>query len=176
MDSNSQLKRDDYDRFLRLVEENRGILYKIANSYSRSEADRDDLVQESLVQLWLSFRRYNPEFKFSTWMYRIVLNVSISAARRRARRGDYFVAYDDRTPDVAVEPLDSETQARLQVLERFLASLNELDRALMVLYLEEVPQKEISAILGIGESNVSTKIGRIKARLKDHFSKLGQIQ
>ncbi|MCB0833118.1 MAG: sigma-70 family RNA polymerase sigma factor [Bacteroidetes bacterium] len=162
------------ERFLTFIKANRGILYKIANSYSRNDADRNDLVQEMLAQLWSSFDRYDPQFKFSTWMYRVTLNVAISTYRKDANRRKRFTEYDDQTLNVASDHEPNELERQVSLLNLFLSELNELDRALMLLYLEEVPQKEIAAILGISESNVSTKIGRTKEKLRQRFSKLEQ--
>ncbi|HZF13259.1 MAG TPA: RNA polymerase sigma factor, partial [Thermoanaerobaculia bacterium] len=79
-------KSQPQDRFLALLDEHKKILYKVAGSYCRNPADREDLVQEMVVQLWRSFDRYDESYRFSTWMYRIALNVAISFYRSESRR------------------------------------------------------------------------------------------
>src|SRR5262249_16055559 len=88
------------DQFSTLLEENKGIIYRIANSYCRKGEDRKDLIQAITLQLWRSQSRYDARFKLSTWVYRIALNVAISAYRRDRRRGERVTPLDE----VIVEP------------------------------------------------------------------------
>lgn len=76
------------ERFLSLIEMHKGIIYKVANAYCRDVEDRKDLVQEIVIQLWRSFDKYDAQYKWSTWMYRIALNVAISFLRKEKRRKD----------------------------------------------------------------------------------------
>lgn len=159
-------KTEAQDRFVALLEEHKRILYKVASSYCRNPADRQDLVQEMAVALWKSFGRYDDRFPFSTWMYRIALNVAISFYRSEVRRTRHAVQSGDSVLEVAVE-LESETpDDGLQVLQSLMQQLGELDRALLILYLDENSYETIARILGISETNVGTKIGRIKQRLR----------
>ena|SRR5580658_1124703 len=157
--------------FLRLIEDNKGILYKIATSYCRNAGDRDDLMQEMTYQLWKSGEKFDDNYKFSTWMYRIALNVAISFYRKASRGGvkvalaaDLHVAVPDPGHDSG-----DELEERIDALQQFITSLGELDKALMILYLEERPYREIAEILGITETNVATKLSRIKGRLKQQL-------
>lgn len=166
------MSRNKSDEFLSVIESNKGILYKIANSYCQNSDDREDLIQEVIIQLWKSFDKYNDEYKHSTWIYRIALNVAISFYRTENRRKeisnplpDGVLNYDD------VNILD-ETDENINFLQQFISELKKLDKALMLLYLEEKSYHEISEIIGLSESNVATKIGRIKAKLKTEFTKL----
>ena len=104
-------------------------------------------------------------------MYRIALNVAISQLRERGLRERHgMVALDEELHHLASsEGADLEREQRLRMLQVFIARQPPLDRALLLLYLEERPQREIAEILGIGESNVSTKIGRLKQRLRDEL-------
>jgi RNA polymerase sigma factor (sigma-70 family) len=162
----------DKDAFLQLIRDNKGILYKISASYCRNVSDREDLVQEMIYQLWRSGHRFDDNQKFTTWMYRIALNVAISFYRKTTRSGvkiDLGVdlqELEDRSP--AGEALDE----RIELLQRFISELGELDKALMILYLEEKSYREIADILGITETNVATKLSRIKGRLKQQFLQL----
>jgi RNA polymerase sigma factor (sigma-70 family) len=152
---------------LQRIQDNKGILYKISNSYCRNAGDREDLMQEMVYQLWRSGQRFDETQKFSTWMYRIALNVAISFYRR-ANRSGITVALDAEA-QLADEGGSEVLEERIEVLTRFIRGLNELDKALMILYLEERPYREIAEILGISETNVATKLGRIKGRLKQEF-------
>ena len=155
------------DRFVGLLEENRKIVYKVAATYSRNPADREDLAQEIVVQLWRSFPRYDERYRFSTWMYRVALNVAISFYRRETRRSRTVVPAEDAVLEIASlasEPTEMDDDIRL--LLQLIEQLDELDRAVMILYLDGHPHSTISEILGISESNVGTKISRIKQKLR----------
>jgi RNA polymerase sigma factor (sigma-70 family) len=152
---------------LRLIEENKGILYKISSSYCRNAGDRDDLMQEMIYQLWRSADLFDNTKKYSTWMYRIALNVAISFYRK-ANRSGVTVALDAEA-QFAEDGGNEVLEERIEILQRFIRGLGELDKALMILYLEERPHREMAEILGITETNVSTKLSRIKGRLKQEF-------
>ncbi|HEX4964337.1 MAG TPA: sigma-70 family RNA polymerase sigma factor [Thermoanaerobaculia bacterium] len=160
------------ERFLSLLDEHRKILYKVASSYCRNEADRQDLVQEIVVQLWRSFGRYDERLRFSTWTYRIALNVAISFYRSETRRTRHTVPAEGSILEVAADaPAPGEADDSLELLHGFIAQLDELDRALILLYLDGNRYDTIAEILGISETNVGTKISRIKQRLRRDFSR-----
>ena len=155
------------EAFDALLARHRGIVFKVVNSYRRRPEDRDDLAQDIAVQLWRAWPSYDPSRSFSTWMYRIALNVALSSLRRR---GDDEVAFDDTLHAVADDAArDPEHEDQVRALHRFIAAQPPLDRALLLLYLDERPQREIAEILGISETNVSTKIGRLKRRIRDEL-------
>jgi RNA polymerase sigma-70 factor, ECF subfamily len=157
------------DRFLALLDQHRGIVHKVAGSYARTPADREDLAQEIVSQLWRSFPRYDERYRFSTWMYRIALNTAISAYRSESVRGRYLVAADEQALQVAT-PADAEDE-RLQELYRMIQALSEMDRALVILYLDGNRYDAIAEVLGISESNVGTRLNRIKTRLRDRAAR-----
>ncbi|NML38098.1 RNA polymerase sigma factor [Chitinophaga sp. G-6-1-13] len=161
------------DQFLAVVEAHKGIIYKVANAWCRQAEDRKDLVQEIIIQLWKAFGHYDSgQARYSTWIYRIALNVAISFYRKETRRQ----AAADRLEATVLEMVDNgpatETDEQLQLLQRFIHDLRELDRALILLYLEEKSHPEIAEILGISVTNVATKIGRIKVLLRQQFSRI----
>lgn len=158
------------DKFLAVVNTNKGLIYKIANSYCIDTESRKDLVQEIIVQLWRSFDRYDVQYKQSTWIYRISLNVAISFYRKETRRKEITNPLSDSILSFADAGAALETETDLGLLQQFISELKELDKALMLLYLDEKSYKEISEIIGITETNVATKIGRIKILLKQKFS------
>ncbi|WP_052172255.1 RNA polymerase sigma factor [Xanthomonas maliensis] len=162
---------DARNTFDMLLQRHSGIVFKVANSYAGGGDDRADLAQEIAAQLWHAYPNYDPTRSFSTWMYRIALNVAISHLRHlQLRRRHDAVSLDHALHDLADgNAADPEQQQRLRLLQGFIARQPALDRALLLLYLEERPQREIAEILGITESNVSTKIGRLKQRIRDEF-------
>ncbi len=163
--------RQHQQRFEALLHEHRRIVFKVAGLYSRSAADRDDLVQEISAQLWRSFDGYDPaRAKFSTWMYRIALNVAISQARRwpDADRFEPLEAHHLET--VGGGEAIPEQDERLTALYAFIGQLDPLNRALILLYLEDRNYTEMAEILGISETNVATKISRIKQKLRGQMT------
>lgn len=158
--------------FLIVIERNKGILYKVANSYCRNNEDRKDLIQEMIVQLWKSFDDYDDTYKHSTWMYRISLNVAISFYRKENSRKRISHSLTMDIFDFTETEIRSEQESNLGILNQLISKLNDLNKALMLLYLEEKSYKEISEIIGITETNVATKIGRIKSKLKKEFTQL----
>ena len=157
--------------FSALLQQHAGIVFKVANTYARLPEDRADLAQEIAAQLWHAWPKYDSARSFSTWMYRVALNVAISHVRVQAMRNRHdAVPLDDALHDVAdTGAIDHESDQHLRLLQGFIARQPPLDRALLLLYLEDRPQREIAEILGIGESNVSTKIGRLKQRIRDEL-------
>jgi RNA polymerase sigma factor (sigma-70 family) len=165
-------KIEKSDRFLSTIEINKGIIYKITNSYCKDPEDRKDLVQEIISQLWKSFDNYSDQYKYSTWIYRIALNVAISYYRKENRRKTISTPLSEGIFSFADLHENTETESNLGFLQLFILDLKDLDKALMLLYLEEKSHKEIAEIIGISETNVATKVGRIKAFLKQKFSTL----
>jgi len=158
------------DSFLSVIASSKGIIFKIANSYCKNSEDRKDLVQEIVVQLWKSFENYSDQYKYSTWIYRIALNVAISFYRKENRRRQVSNPLSEGILNLAETTVAEESDENMLVLQQFISSLKELDKALILLYLEEKNYKEIAEIIGITETNVATKIGRIKIQLKQKFS------
>ncbi|MCW3086318.1 MAG: DNA-directed polymerase specialized sigma subunit, sigma24 [Bacteroidetes bacterium] len=163
---------DKYESFLSVIESNKGIIYKVAKSFCKDMEDRKDLVQEIILKLWKSFETYDEQFKHSTWIYRISLNVAISFYRKEKSRNKINAPFSESIFNVADFQDNKETEQNAVFLTRFISELKELDKALMLLYLEEKSHKEMAEIIGITETNVATKIGRIKTVLKQKFSQI----
>lgn len=161
------------EEFIKILENNKRLIFKVSNAYCKNSEDRKDLGQEIVFHLWKSYERYNPQYRMSTWIYRIALNVSISFFRRnKATRLSGFPVGEEVFGMLHVDKTHDESDEDLRLLHQFLDELKEIDKALMILYLEEKNYKEISEILGISESNVGTKISRIKKVLSEKFSKI----
>ena len=151
--------------YLDILEKHKGIVFKVARSYCSNEFDREDLVQEILAQIWRSLDTYNDASKVTTWMYRVALNVAISVYRKDKSAAYKHTEIEDRllTYDMVQE---SENEQNLSALYAFINELNDIDKAVLLMYLEGENQAEIAANLNITISNVSTKISRIKQKLK----------
>ena len=156
--------------FAELLEAHRAIVFKVANTYCRDREDRADVAQEIAAQLWKAWPVYDPERRFTTWMYRIALNVAISFVRGHIRHQRTTVALDDSLHEVADDNgVDHEADQRLRLPQAFIERQAPIDRALLLLYLDERSQQEIGEILGLSQTNVSTKIGRLKQRIRDEI-------
>lgn len=153
-----------------IINEHKGIFFKVAKAYCKNEDDKKDLLQEMMIQIWQALPKYNSDFKLSTWLYRIVLNIAISYYRKSVVKQNHYQIVDFSVQDF-VDNNESEPNPNLMLLEKFINELNDIDKALMLLYLEDKSHAEISEILGISTSNVSTKVQRIKEKLKEKFSK-----
>lgn len=151
--------------------QHRGILHKVARAYCRDEDDRQDLLQEMLLRLWQALPRYNPaQAAASTWVYRVALNTAISFYRQHAARRAARAPLPAELPQPP-EAEAPEREQQLRQLEQFIDELRELDKALMLLYLESKSHADIADILGISVSNVATKVSRIKEHLRQRFAR-----
>jgi len=157
--------------FTELFDRHRKIVFKVANSYAWHSDDRAELAQEIALQLWRAYRAYDPSRKFSTWMYRIALNVAISYVRDYQQKRSKTVAFDTTLHDVAdPNEHDPELAHQIDLLNRVIARLDPLNRALMLLYLDEHTNAEIGEILGLTQTNVSTRISRLKQRIRNDLA------
>jgi RNA polymerase sigma-70 factor, ECF subfamily len=163
----------DEEIFTRLLDQHAGIIRKVAFGYTNTFADREDLTQEITLQLWRAYPRYSPDRPFSTWMYRIALNVAISFLRRHTRPARQTLSLEENEIEVVDETSGSkEPDERVALLQQVIASLAPLDRGLMLLYLDDHSYREIAAVLGITETNVATKLNRLKQRVREEMLKL----
>lgn len=143
------------------MEDHKKILYKVCHSYCRNPGDRDDLAQEIIVQLWRSFGGFDSRMRFSTWMYRIALNVAISFYSVRAR---HVVADSGHLLEAIDETATRSDEVRL--LYQWIEELDALNKALVILYLDGNNYQEIAEVLGISQTNVATKISRLKQAMR----------
>jgi RNA polymerase sigma factor (sigma-70 family) len=157
---------DSAAEFVALLQEHQRLIYKVAGSYARGRADTEDLAQEIAAQAWRAFPSYDAQRRFSTWLYRIALNVAISWLRVEAPRRQRYVAYDAQLHEPAI--IDADNADASRILRGFIDSQGPLERAVLLLYLEERPLAEISEILGMTITNLTTKINRLKQRLTQY--------
>lgn len=160
---------EDHDPCMAQLDAHRGILYKVASSYCPRVEDRNDLIQEITLQVWRSYPRFDGRCKFSTWMYRIALNVAISF-HRREKTHPVLVPGGDLLEELAAAPDASPVTEEIRILQGFIEGLEGLDKALVLLYLDDRSHQEIAEILGVSSTNVATKIARIKQRLRRDFA------
>lgn len=156
-------------RFQQIIEQHKGILFKVARTYCQNEDDREDLMQEMMIQVWKSLPKYDDKFAITTWLYRIALNVAISFYRKNVSRKNTNIPLSDLHSNIQ-EMATNEKEQQLMLLEQLINELNNLDKALMLLYLDNKSYTEIGEILGLSVTNVATKVGRIKDKLKKRFS------
>ena len=158
------------EKFISVIKDNQNLIYKICYSYCSDSEDRKDLQQEILIQLWNSFSKFDGRAKLSTWMYRIALNTAITFYRNDSKHRDKKVRIDDSIISFNNFEYVPEQNENITLLYQFIEKLNEMDKALILLYLDDNKQKDIAEVLGISETNVATKISRIKKFLKEQFS------
>lgn len=158
---------ESQQEFVTLMDQHRRLLLKVCWMYAAATHDRDDLLQEIVAELWASFHRYDRQRKFSTWMYRVALNVAIDFQRRLRRHSQYDTELSEQDGWLPSEVIarHEETEQLIE-LRRTLTRQNDADRALLLLHLEGNSHREIGEILGISESNVGTRLSRIKDGLR----------
>lgn len=138
----------------------------MAKIYQDDAEDRNDLLQEMTLQLWLAFDSFRGESKFSSWMYRVALNTAIVFFKKEKRRPDNLpLAYDVERPDDLSNSTEKEEQ--LTIFYKAIKRLDKIEKALIYLYMENQPYSEIAAHLGITEGNMRVRLNRVKNKLKD---------
>ena len=151
--------------FVIQLEENQNIVHKICRLYTHDKDSHNDLFQEITIQLWRAFPKFRGDSKFSTWMYRVGLNTAITLYRKSKRRVD-TQAFDDIEFKLKAENYDDTEEQQLKILYKAVHQLNDIEKALVFLYLEDKNYKEISETMGISEVNARVKMNRIKTKLR----------
>lgn len=154
------------DHFLDILEKNIGIILKIARAYSKTFQDKEDLINDITLELWKSFRRFKGDSKISTWIYRVALNTSMNSRRKREKNKLLFLEDLKQVESLSwiLEPQDS---SHTEILYQCIDELNQLNKAIILLYLDGNSHDEISDITGISKTNVGTRISRIKEQIKN---------
>ena len=157
------------NRFLEQIEENQDIVHKICRLYANNTDNRKDLGQDIICQLWKSYKSFRGESKFTTWMYKVALNTALLNLRRQRVRVRTESLKEHHT-DIPAEADEKEKCGQINRLYKAISQLGKLDRAIIMLYLEQLSYKEISEVIGISKSNVSVRLARIKKKLKELLS------
>jgi RNA polymerase sigma-70 factor (ECF subfamily) len=152
--------------FLQLIEANKGIVLKIVNLYADDTEDRKDLHQEIIFQCWKSYSSFKAEAKFSTWLYKISLNVSLTYLNKKKKAARLN---NTGKPDEYVVP--AELSERADNLYQVIRQLNEIDRGIIMLHLDGYDNAEIGEITGISKNNTGVKLHRIKQQLTNILNK-----
>jgi RNA polymerase sigma-70 factor (ECF subfamily) len=147
-------------KFLEMIRQNEGIIYKVTSFYTDTEHPLGDLYQEVVLNLWKAFPSFRGDSKYSTWIYRIALNTCVSFYRRSKKN----ISYVDISMDI---PDVVDNNEEIQELYKLINRLGKIERALVLLYLDDKSYKEIAEITGLTVTNVATKISRIKDKLRD---------
>jgi RNA polymerase sigma-70 factor (ECF subfamily) len=152
-------------KFVKELQTNQNIIHKICKAYTTNADDHQDLFQEISIQLWKAYDKFRGDSKFSTWMYRVALNTAISLYRKSKRSiktGELF----DNVKELTYEAYDDTTEIQLASLYKAIHTLNDIEKALVLLYLEDKSYQEIALCLGISEVNARVKMNRTKKKLK----------
>ncbi|MGH8055058.1 MAG: RNA polymerase sigma factor [Stenotrophomonas sp.] len=155
-------------RFAGLLARHQGIVLKVARAWTGGTDDRQDLIQEISVQAWRAFPAFTPEkAQFSTWLYRVALNVAISQQRgQRLRQRHHADMAPEHIEQLATTSDTAEDAAQLAQLHALIQSLPPLDRALLLLHLDDYSHQEIGDVLGISASNAATRLHRLRQQLR----------
>ena len=160
------------EKFISVIRDNQKLIFKICYTYCKNSENRKDLEQEIFLQLWKSFKKFDGHVKISTWIYRIALNTAISFYRNDCKTNDRTLLIDASIISLSNVEETSEFDENISTLYQLIEKLNEFDKALILLYLDNNKYLDIADILGISETNVATKISRIKKILKNQFSNI----
>lgn len=161
--------KNEHD-FVKLLNEHQNIIHKICRLYTKGSAEHNDLFQEISIQLWKSFSRFEGKSKFSTWMYRVGLNTAITLYRKEKHRVNTQPINEAITGIKSVD-YDPSQDEQLNWLYQKIEMFSEIDKALVLLYLENKRYDEIAETLGISAVNARVKMNRIKTRLKNMINK-----
>ncbi|HLT74242.1 MAG TPA: RNA polymerase sigma factor [Ohtaekwangia sp.] len=153
----------DEHRFVNLINEHQGLIHKVCIMYENDPEVRNDLFQEIVLQLWRSFPTFRGEAKITTWMYRIALNTAISGFRKETRK---IKTEDLREVHFNITEGSDDSEENLHRLQVAIRQLNEIDRAMIMMALEEVPYEEIAETIGISQNNVRVRMNRIREKLR----------
>lgn len=159
----------DHPEFIKLIKDNEGIIYKIVSVYCDTLEDKKDLYQEVVFQLYKSYESFRGDAKVSTWMYRIALNTSITHIKRKKRTGTQIPFEIEKF--TATTEADQSDQENLSMLYHLIGQLSDADKGIVLLFLENKSYAQIAQITGFSESNIGTRMARIKAKLKDKHNK-----
>ena len=160
------------ENFLAIVDGHKRLIYKVVNAYCKNRDLHKDLTQEIILQLWSSFDSYNDQYQYSTWIYRIALNAAISFYRKGVAQSKHSSEFLPQYENIIASEAIVEEDPKLELLQQFILELKEIDKALILLYLDGLSYNEIAGITGISPTNVGTKLSRIKNNLRKKFQSI----
>lgn len=163
------MKAEQQQEFIKQLNENQRVIHKICKIYMDNPSDHEDLFQEIVIQLWKAYPNFRGEAKFSTWAYRIGLNTVLALFRKRKR--DVPADSMEILPEIKIAEENDDQTAQIQAMYDAIHQLSDVEKALIMMYLDDKPYREISEILGITEGNARVKMNRAKEKLKTLIKK-----
>ncbi|KQT17142.1 RNA polymerase subunit sigma-70 [Chryseobacterium sp. Leaf404] len=154
--------------FAQLIKNNQGLIIKVSRLYTNSLEDEEDLFQEIVLQLWKSYDSFKGNSKISTWMYRVALNTAITLFRKKSRSlptNELDINLRDYEDD------NDDKQQQISLLYQVIKTLPNVERAIVMMYLDDLPYRDIAENLGITEVNARVKMNRLKKILKEKMEK-----
>ena len=155
--------------FSQLIKDNQGLIIKVSRLYTNSLEDEEDLFQEIVLQLWRSYDSFKGNSKISTWMYRVALNTAITLFRKKTKSPQTDELFDYHYKDYIED--DNEKQMQISLLYKVVKMLPNVERAIVTMYLDDLPYRDIAENLGITEVNARVKMNRLKKTLKELMQK-----
>ncbi len=158
--------------FISLLKQHQKIVYKVCNLYMDLHSDREDLFQEITLQAWKAYGNFRGDAKFSTWLYRVALNTAITFFRKEKRKPSiHLTDIVPEQPEDNYDPIEEQVKAMYAAI----GNLSKIDKAIVMLYLEDYSYIEIGDMMGITANNVAVKMNRIKTKLKEETQKQSAI-
>ncbi len=168
------MEQDKDTLFIALLEANKSKIFRICRAYAKGEAEEKDLFQEVLINLWQSLEKFRGEANINTWVYRVALNVCMRSKLQIQKKQSRQQPLESISFQYASDQKDQlEERETRTLLYQCINSLKEADKAIIILYLEDMPYKEIAEIAGISENHVAVKLKRIREKLSDCMKKHG---
>lgn len=162
------MTRNISDAFIQQINQNLGIAHAVCGMYFSEEDEKKDVIQEMMYQLWRSYPGFDSRSKFSTWMYRVCLNTAFTYLRKRSKNKDEpLLPHHYQIPEAS--PMNKQEDIRL--LQKAISTLSSLNKAIVLLYLEDMNYEEIAEITGLSKSNVGVRLVRIKKELEIKLKK-----
>lgn len=155
--------------FAQLIKDNQGLIIKVSRLYTNSLEDEEDLFQEIVLQLWRSYDSFKGDSKISTWMYRVALNTAITLFRKKSKSPKTDELMDFHYKDYLED--DDEKQLQVSLLYKVIKMLPNVERSIVMMYLDDLPYRDIAENLGISEVNARVKMNRLKKTLKELMEK-----
>lgn len=155
---------DLHSTFLSLVKQHERIIYKVCYLYADNQTDRQDLYQEIVIQVWKGYQKFRGDAKFSTWLYQVAINTAIAGFRREKRSPVTFT--DGMLPDIIDTDATAQETEQLEQLHAAINQLNDIEKAIVVLYLDGNSYDEMENIMGIPNGALRVKMTRIKEKLR----------
>ncbi len=165
------MRKEAETSFLANLNQNIGIVHQVCHTYFRRDAmEREDVFQDIMYQLWKSYPHFKGESKFSTWMYKVALNTAITHIRRKTRVPQNEELTESVAPVLPINEQMSRVE-EVRLLHEAIAALTDIDKAIILLHLEDQNYDEIASITGLTKTNVSVRLVRIKRTLKDYLQR-----